>query len=112
MRISYPLVIVISHRPDELVKCIGPTSGSVLSFHHSWMVTWFGGSEMSELIDDRDEAAVVLQSIMQRANLGELLEPLSPSDASLDMLMHVGADEEAEFELLNDDGAGRHHAPR
>ena len=59
---------------------------------------------MPELIDDRDEAAVVLQSIMQRANLGELLEPLSPSDASLDMLMHIGADEEAEVELVNDEG--------
>ena len=68
------------------------------------MDTWFGESEMTELIDDRDEAAAVLQSIMERANLGELIEPLSPSDASLDSLMHVGADEEAEIELINHEG--------
>lgn len=38
---------------------------------------------MPDYIDDRDEAAVVLQQLVTRANLNELLGPVRPATTSL-----------------------------
>lgn len=59
---------------------------------------------MPSAIGDRDEAAIVLQQLVTRANLDELLGPLRPAETSLDELMLTTADEEVNVELVNDEG--------
>ena len=58
---------------------------------------------MSKLIDDRDEVEIVLQSMIARANLEELLEPLHPAEDAIQLVMASAADEEVAVALLNKD---------
>lgn len=53
---------------------------------------------------DPAEIQTVLQTVISRASLPELLEPLHPAEESMDLLAHTGTDEEAEVTLVNEDG--------
>jgi hypothetical protein len=60
---------------------------------------------MPGLIDDRGEALVVLQQIIQRSGLAELVEPLAPDDRAVDDLMLMSEGEEMEIDLIDEWGA-------
>lgn len=59
---------------------------------------------MAPLIDDRDEAVRVLGTLIERANLPELVGPVRPDAESVDLLLLAHEDEEAEVELVDEHG--------
>ena len=59
---------------------------------------------MSDAIRDREEVEIVLQTLVRRTCLEDMLEPLHPTEEAIELTLHTGTDEETEVALANDDG--------
>ena len=59
---------------------------------------------MPDLIDDIDECRIVIEQLIRRTALTPLVGPLVPDQQSLADLMMVSEGEEAEVDLVDEDG--------
>lgn len=60
---------------------------------------------MSRLLDDPDGIHIVVEQLIRRAHLEELVGPLAPSGRSIGDLLLLDEGEEAEVDLIGEDGS-------
>jgi hypothetical protein len=59
---------------------------------------------VSGMIDDIDECRIVVEQAIDKTNLADLVGPLAPDGESLCNLMQVNEGEEAEIDLVDEEG--------